>query len=67
VSFLDTGKDRIEWIAAPRRSVRRDPGCVQCGAKLEVDDLGRFDSAGKCFNCANWVSDEDEHFDELED
>ncbi len=67
MSFLNTGKGRFHWIAAPaRRSVLRQPGCAQCGARLELNDFGQLDNGGKCFNCVDYVSDEDEVFDELE-
>ncbi len=68
VSFLDTGKEISGWVAAPSgRSVRVEPGCVQCGAKLQTDEAGKADAAGKCANCADWVSDGDDDFDDLED
>jgi hypothetical protein len=67
LSFLNAGKQRFNWISAPvKRSVLREPGCVQCGARLEMDDFGRLDHAGKCFNCVNYVFDDDETFDEIE-
>jgi hypothetical protein len=44
------------------------PGCVQCGAALELNDFGKLDPAGTCFNCQSNVSDgDDDGFDELED
>jgi hypothetical protein len=68
MSFLDPGKEIGGWIAAPaRRSTRREPGCVQCGARLETDEAGKASGAGKCMNCSDWVSEEDEGFDDLED
>ncbi len=44
------------------------PGCVQCGARLEVNDFGRLDPTAKCLNCRTDMSDgDDDGFDELED
>ncbi len=68
MSFLDTGKLRLDWIAAGlvRGSVRPETGCVQCGNRLEMNERGKYDASGKCFNCNNWVSDEDEETEELD-
>jgi hypothetical protein len=44
------------------------PGCVQCGARLELNDFGKIDPAGTCFNCQTGISDgDDDEFEELED
>ena len=68
MSFLDTTKLRLDWIAAqPRVSVLAKAGCAQCGSGLEMNEKGQYDASGKCFNCVNWVSDEDEETVELED
>ena len=68
MSFLETGKERSTWIAAASQSsVRRAPGCAQCGRTLEMNELGTFNLSGKCLNCANPVSEEDGGFDDLAD
>ena len=68
MSFLETGKERSTWIAAASQSsVRRAPGCAQCGRTLEMNELGTFNLSGKCLNCTDWVSEDDEAFEELED
>jgi hypothetical protein len=68
MSYLETGKSRFRWLqAALKTSHRRTPGCVQCGSRLEVVEFGAANLTGKCFNCTNWISDEDEEFEELDD
>jgi hypothetical protein len=68
MSFLEPGKNRFKWIAAVvHTSVRPELGCVQCGRRLEAPGFGKFNLTGKCPSCTNWISDEDEVFDELED
>jgi len=68
MSFLESGQDRSRWLPiAARHSVRRDPGCSQCGRTLEMNGQGKFDPSGKCLNCANPVSEEDGGFDDLAD
>jgi hypothetical protein len=68
MSFLESGADQSRWLnAAARRSVRRDPGCSQCGRTLEMNAAGKFDPSGKCLNCANPVLEGDENFDDLAD
>jgi hypothetical protein len=68
MSFLETGKNRFTWISAVvHTSVRPEMGCVQCGSRLEAPGYGKFNLTGKCANCTNWISDEDETFEELED
>ncbi len=68
MSFLETSKSRFDWIATqPFVSLRVRAGCVQCGSGLEMNEKGQYDATGKCFNCMNWVSDEDEDVTELED
>jgi ribosomal protein S27E len=66
MSFLETGKDRIKW-AAPARSVRRDPGCSQCGRTLEMNAAGKFDLSGKCQECVNPMVEDFEDFEDLAD
>ncbi len=68
MSYLETGKRRFSWLQAAVSSSRRFlPGCVQCGSSLESVELAGANLTGKCFNCANWISDEDEEFEELDD
>jgi len=67
MSFLESGKNNLAWIAAPlRRSVSITPGCALCGRKLEMNPRGVFALSGKCDDCTNRVFDEDEQFDDLE-
>lgn len=67
MSFFDPGKTRVNWTPTPLRgSARPERGCVQCGSALEMSERGQYDSSGKCFNCANWVSEEDETVEDLE-
>ena len=68
MSFLDTANLRLDWLAAqPKTSLRVEAGCVQCGSRLEMDNRGQYEASGKCFNCVNWISDEDEDTADLED
>jgi hypothetical protein len=68
MSFLETGNDRFKWVtAAPQRSIRRDPGCSQCGRTLEMNAQGLFDPSGKCQNCANPVFEDFEDFEDFSD
>jgi len=68
VSFLETGKDRSLWIAAPAsRSTRQSPGCAQCGARLETDEFGKAGATGKCLNCRGGASEEDDVIEDLEE
>jgi hypothetical protein len=68
MSYLETGKGRFTWISTiARTSLRPEAGCVQCGNSLEMPEYGKFNLTGRCINCASWISDEDEAFDELED
>ncbi len=67
MSFLESGKKGVRWIAAPlRRSIITAPGCALCGRTLEMNAVGMFALSGKCETCTNRVFDEDEGFDELE-
>lgn len=67
MSFLESGKERFAWIAAPARtSLLPEPGCVQCGRLLDAE-LYKLNHSGKCLNCAGWVCEDDDTFDELED
>ncbi len=68
MSYLESGKSRFSWMqAASGASRRRVMGCVQCGSRLEGVEAGAAHLTGKCFNCVNWISDEDEEFEDLED
>jgi len=69
MSYLDTDKRQFPWISAlARASLRPELGCVQCGSRLDTPEFGQFNLTGKCFNCARWISeDDDEAFDDLED
>ncbi len=68
MSFLESGHDQSRWLtAAARHSVRRDPGCSQCGRALEMNAQGKYDPSGKCLNCSNPVLEGDDHFDDLPD
>jgi hypothetical protein len=66
MSFLDSGKDRMKW-ASPAHSLRREPGCSQCGRTLEMNAAGKFDLSGKCLTCANPVLEDFEEFEDLGD
>lgn len=67
MSFLGTGKEPLDWIAEPlRHSVHRAPGCVQCGAMLEMDGAGFYALSGRCDNCNSRNLDETESFDDTE-
>ncbi|HUW79852.1 MAG TPA: hypothetical protein VMV54_03040 [Acidocella sp.] len=67
MSYLDTGKARFKWIVPiAHTSTRQQAGCVQCGSRLDAPEYGKRNMTGKCFNCAGWVSDEEEVFDELD-
>jgi hypothetical protein len=67
MSFLRAGKDRPGGIDIPLlHSVRRAPGCVQCGAGLEMDGKGFFALSGRCMNCTARDWDEVEDFEDPE-
>jgi hypothetical protein len=67
MSFLESGKEGLRWIAAaPKRSLSRAPGCMHCGVKLEMNTFGMYPLSGKCESCIHRVFDEDEVFDDLE-
>ena len=51
----------------PQTSVRSEPGCVQCGSRLEPTGFGAFNYLGTCFNCSSWLSEDDEDFEDFED
>lgn len=65
MSFLRAGKDEAAKIPL-LRSVRRAPGCVQCGAALEMDGAGFFALSGRCGNCSARDMDEVEDFEDPE-
>jgi len=66
MSFLESGKDRLNWAAAAH-SVRREPGCSQCGRTLEMNAAGKFDLSGKCPACANPVMEDFAEFEDFSD
>jgi len=66
MSFLESGKDRFNWAPAAR-SVRREPGCSQCGRTLEMNAAGKFDLSGKCLGCVNPMVEDFEDFEDLGD
>jgi len=51
------------WAATHPVTPHAETGCVQCGSSLERP---RHNHSGKCFNCAEWISDDDEEFGEFE-
>jgi hypothetical protein len=68
MSFFDVGNSRLSWISpTPHTSIRAEPGCVQCGSRLEPVEFGKFNFSGKCFNCSAWIPEDDEAFEDLED
>ncbi len=69
MSHFNAGKSRFNWTPSlvPHTSVRPELGCVQCGSRLEPVEFGKFNFSGKCFNCSEWVSEDDEVFEDLED
>jgi tRNA(Ile2) C34 agmatinyltransferase TiaS len=68
MSFLERGKDLFRWVeAVPGRSVRRPPGCAQCGSRLQMDGQGKFAVSGKCSNCLTRIFEDDEFVEELPD
>ncbi len=71
MSYLEGPKRRFSSIApalavAENISLHLQPGCVQCGKLLEALGRKKPNFSGKCFNCENWVTDEDEEFDDWE-
>jgi len=67
VSFVENGKQQIDWIASPLlRSTPRIPGCVQCGRRLEMNGLGKFSLSGKCETCETRCDEGEEIFDDGE-
>lgn len=74
MSYLEGPKTPLTSIASAlaasasaHSSHRLKPGCVQCGSLLEVSEARKKNFSGKCFSCENWVFDEEEIFDEMED
>ncbi len=64
MSYLDHTGKQPNWIEAPvLTSIRKDPGCAQCGAELVLNEKG-ISLNGKCLNCSEWITDEDEIFDD---
>jgi|GEM_PF-3648930 hypothetical protein len=65
--FLETNKTRSGWNAAPvANPIHAIQGCVQCGSQLIPGEFGKFSPTGKCPNCAGWISDDDEEFEDFE-
>ncbi len=74
MSFVEGPKSRFTSIAPAivaganaHGSHALQPGCVQCGSLLEIVDRKKANFSGKCFSCQNWVSDEEEEFEDFED
>ena len=67
MSFFDAGKRRVSWVfSLPlHTSVRPEQGCVQCGSRLDPVGFGKFNFSGKCFNCSEWISEDDAVFEDL--
>jgi hypothetical protein len=68
MSYLEPGNSRFTWVAAatPKTSLLMEAGCVQCGSSLDTSLSGSLNLTGKCFNCLNWISDEDEVFEDFD-
>jgi hypothetical protein len=67
MSYLESGKGRFRWIPGlTRASQRRPPGCAQCGSGLDADRM-KPNLTGKCDNCTDFVTDDEDSFDDLED
>ena len=54
----------VHWAARHPSTPNAEIGCVQCGSRLERGL--HHNHSGKCFNCAGWISDDDEEFSEIE-
>ncbi len=74
MSYLEGPKSQFTSIASalaasasPHSSHQLKAGCVQCGSGLDPSESRKSNFSGKCFNCENWVLDEEEISDELED
>jgi hypothetical protein len=74
MSYLDGPKYRFTSIASAlaasasaHSSHHLKPGCVQCGSLLDLSECRTSNFSGKCFSCENWIMDEEEIFDDLED
>lgn len=67
MSFFDAGNSRLSWVSSlPLHTlVRPEQGCVQCGSRLEPVGFKQFSFSGKCFNCSEWISEDDELFEDL--
>ncbi len=73
MSYLEGPKSRPTSIASAlatsasaTTSHRLQPGCVQCGSLLDVSEKKK-NFSGKCFSCENWVSDEEDFIEDLEE
>ncbi len=66
MSHLERHPGTFEWVAPVQSLLRRDAGCVQCGALLETTEFGKTSLSGKCLNCTEWVSDDEEVFEDLD-
>jgi len=74
MSYLEGPKSRFTSIASviaagasAHSSHHLKPGCVQCGSLLDLVEGSKSNFSGKCFSCENWIVDEEEIFDDLED
>ncbi len=62
---VETAKSRNKFLAAlPVEFTTPETGCVQCGSRLEPAGRGLRNQSGKCFNCAGWITDGDDPFEE---
>ena len=66
MSYLERLPGQLTWMQPIQSLIRRETGCVQCGAQLEANEFGKLNLSGKCLSCTGWVSDEDEIFEDLE-
>ncbi len=67
MSYLESGKGRFRWFPGfTRTSQRPQAGCAQCGSRLDADRM-KPNLTGKCDNCTDFVTDDEDSFDDLED
>lgn len=65
MKHVETAKSRIKFLAMlPAGLSMPESGCVQCGSRLDPAGRGLRNQSGKCFNCAGFVSEGDDLFDE---
>ena len=67
MNFFDAGKSRLSRVSSLPllTSVRPEQGCVQCGSRLDPVGFRKFNFSGKCFNCSEWISEDDEVLEDL--